>query len=383
MYWFLIILATLMTLYFLLILIYLYGWLKLPVFKIIGGRTPETMVTVIIPARNEEDNIQSVLKAILRNNYPKELLEVLVIDDFSTDNTVKIAEEMLPPENGRVLKLKNYLKPEERLNSYKKMALSIAIAEAKGKLIITTDADCTCSRSWLRQIVGLYEESKAKAIVAPVSFISPNRKGLLYYFQSLDFMMMQGITAAGIRLGFGSMCNGANFAFEKAVFEEVGGYKGIDNIASGDDMLLLHKIKKAYPDSIRYIKNKEAMIETYSQPTMSTFINQRIRWASKSDKYDDKSMIATLLLVYLLNLCFPTIIIVAFIFPVFWLVLLDWLIVKVLVEAIFLIPVAYFYKKDAELWVFPFLQPFHALYIISVGFLGKFGSYKWKGRSVH
>ena len=125
--------------------------------------------------------------------------------------------------------------------------------------------------------------------------------------------MLQGITGAGIFRQKLSMSNGANFSYEKKVFDEVGGFKGIDSIASGDDMLLLHKISKMYPGRIHYLKSKDAIVKTEPMKTWREFFNQRIRWASKAAKYDDKRIFFVLLLVYLVNLCFPLLLIYIFI----------------------------------------------------------------------
>ena len=192
------------------------------------------------------------------------------------------------------------------------------------------------------------------------------------------------------------MCNGANLAYTKKAFEAVGGFTGIDTIASGDDMLLMHKIYKLYPDKVMFLKSKEAIVQTAPVNSVKDFFNQRIRWASKAEKYDDKRIFAVLFLVYLFNvllLVLPLISIFintsfrisihpfTFVFTVFelWLFLL---IFKTIAELVFLIPVAKFFGKRRLLWLFPLMQPFHILYTIIAGWLGKFGSYSWKERKV-
>lgn len=370
--------------YVALMLMYSRGWHRQASYTA-TTRVPRTTVTVIIPARNEALHIGPCLQSILDNHYPPALLEILLIDDFSTDDTAGIAGALLTGGKGRVLRLQDYLSKDERLNSYKKKALEIAIGEARGELIITTDADCIVPPGWLRHITGLYEEEQAVFIAAPVSFTpgnSSNTKDTLYYFQSLDFMTMQGITAASVRMNLGSMCNGANLAFSKAAFDTVGGYKGIDHIASGDDMLLMHKMQQHYPGRTRYLKSEAAIVATAAQPGWRDFLNQRIRWSSKADKYDDKKLIVVLAFIYLFNLSFIVLFIACFFQPVYWLWLFGILFAKTLIELVFLVPVARFYGKQRELWYFPLLQPLHILYIIAAGFLGKFGSYQWKGRTV-
>lgn len=370
--------------YIFLMLIYTLGWYKQPLLtttKAFSDNLPT--LSVIIPARNEEDHIGSCIESILNNHYPAHLREIIVIDDFSIDRTASIAADLLKDNNGRVLNLAHYLPAKERLNSYKKKALEIAITEAKGAWIITTDADCIVPEHWLRQFAVAMKEENVQFIAAPVSFIPvKGKKDILYYFQSLDFMTMQGITTASAKMKLGNMCNGANLAFRKKTFEEVEGYRGIDLIASGDDMLLMYKIQRKYPDGIRYLKSKDAIVATTTQPTWRSFINQRIRWSSKADKYDDKKLTWILVVVYLFNVTFIPLTIAAFFHSFYWKWLLGILFVKTIIELVFLIPVSKFYNKLNELIYFPLLQPLHIFYIIIAGFLGKFGSYQWKGRKV-
>lgn len=370
-------------LYALLMLLYSRGWHLQKSADKQTGITDDTTLTVIIPARNEEDNIGACITSILQNNIPAHQLEIILIDDFSADATAEIAGRLLANGKGQVLQLKDYLSKDERLNSYKKKALEIAIGAAKGAWIVTTDADCTVPENWLSGILTQKAQSGAHFIAAPVSFIPAGRKkDLLYYFQSIDFMTMQGITAAAARLNLGNMCNGANLAFDKKAFDEVGGYKGIDHIASGDDMLLMHKIQQKYPDGISYLKSPDAIVHTPAQPSWRDFLNQRIRWSSKADKYDDKKLTWILAVIYFFNVSFIVLTVSGFFDSFYWLWLLGMLFAKVIVELVFLIPVARFYGKMNELFYFPLLQPLHILYIISAGFLGKFGSYQWKGRKV-
>jgi cellulose synthase/poly-beta-1,6-N-acetylglucosamine synthase-like glycosyltransferase len=369
--------------YAFLLMLYKRGWQRQNMHIEKHSAAPAVSITIIVPARNEEQNIATCIRSILNNDYPKELLEIIVIDDFSEDKTAAIATDLLQNNTGRVLELKNYLSKNERLNSYKKKALEIAIGQAKGEWIITTDADCTVPANWLKQMVQPMQDEKIKFIAAPVSFTPAlSRANGLYYFQSLDFMTMQGITAASVSMNLGNMCNGANLAFSKKVFDEVGGYQGIDHIASGDDMLLMHKIQLRYPSGIFYLKSAEAIVHTPAQPDWNSFLNQRIRWSSKADKYDDKKLTIILAFVYFFNISFIPLLIAGFFNYFYWTWILGMLFAKVLVELLFLVPVARFYGKTKELWYFPLFQPMHIAYIIMAGFLGKFGTYQWKGRKV-
>ena len=367
---------------------YRAGWTTLATFKLTSSTHPPSIfITVLVPARNEEENLPLLLNALEKQEYPMDLFEVLVIDDFSTDATAGLVRSF-GKENIKLLSLAEYT--GNNLNSYKKKAIEFGVNKSMGELIITTDADCYMSKTWLSTIVRFYESTKPELIVMPVSIDCSNR--FIEIFQALDFMGLQGITGAAVNKKFLSMCNGANLAYTKKAFTAVNGFEGIDDIASGDDMLLMTKIRNKYPEGISYLKSPDVIVHTKPMYTLSGFLNQRIRWASKADKYNDKKMFTVLLFVYLYNLMLVILPVIAIfnnsryaLLGQSLTVLHSWLILlalKTVAELYFLYPVAHFFKKQHLLWLFPLAQPFHILYIVLAGWLGKFGSYQWKGRKV-
>ena len=368
-----------------LILYYRQSWLQMKNYEIDNGNVPLTTVSVIIPARNEEKNIGRCIKSILEQTYAKHLLEVIVVDDYSTDQTVNVVAAF-NKSNIRIIKLADIV-GGATLNSYKKKAVETGIANAMGDLIITTDADCTAPAKWIETVVSLYQQTRPVLIVAPVSYASPAAGDPVFtrffkIFQALDFMTLQGITGAGVSKKIHNMCNGANLAYERKVFYEVDGFKGIDKIASGDDMLLMHKIQKIYPRRITYLKSPEAIVQTKAASTVAEFINQRIRWASKADKYPDFKITAVLAFVYLFNAWILILAVISLTsFDALFLLVLV-LVGKTFVEFTFLFPVANFFKSKKALWWFVPSQPFHIIYMLVAGWLGKFGTYTWKGRKV-
>ncbi len=246
---------------------------------------------------------------------------------------------------------------------------------------MTTDADCTFHGAWLATLAAYYEVQGAKFIAAPVRIVARNRS-LLSIFQILDFLTLQGITGAAVHRGFHSMCNGANLAYSKEAFEAVDGFRGIDSIPSGDDMFLMHKIWLRYPSKTFFLKNREAIVSTAAETTWKKFVNQRIRWASKADRYDDKRISLVLLLVYLLNVSFIVLPLGA-IWNFWWLWLfLVLLVVKTMVEYPFVRAVAVFFGQGDLMVYFAALQPLHICYTVVIGWLGKFGSYQWKDRKI-
>ncbi|MBC7887914.1 MAG: glycosyltransferase [Ferruginibacter sp.] len=363
--------------YAVLIIYYRQSWLSIPIFKPTGNPVPGTKISIIIPARNEEKNIGHCLHSITNQSYPKHLFEVLVVDDHSTDNTAEIITGYAE-HNVRLISLKDFIATTQ-INSYKKKAIEIGIRQSTGELIVTTDADCIVPANWLQTMAAFYEEKKPEFIVMPVSINCSNK--FIELFQALDFMTLQGITGASVHKKFHSMCNGANLAYTKKAFNEVGGFKGIDNIASGDDMLLLHKIFNRYPNGIAYLKTKEVIVQTEPVQTIAQFLNQRIRWASKADKYEDKSIFVVLVLVYFFNVWIFLLGMAAVFYP-FACYFIALIVAKTITELYFLYPVAGFFNKRIILWWFPLAQPFHILYTMVAGWMGKFGKYTWKERTV-
>jgi cellulose synthase/poly-beta-1,6-N-acetylglucosamine synthase-like glycosyltransferase len=384
---FLLITIFLLVPYIVLILFFRKSWLEInefiPARKFNENELP--FVSIIIAARNEEKNIGACIQSIIDQSYPPNKFEILVTDDHSTDGTVSIIQSF-KKENIHVFHLADYL--ENRvLNSYKKKSIETALRFAKGEIIVTTDADCVAPKKWVETLVDFYKEKNAAFVALLVTFRNPLLndsflKKFFKIFQSLDFMTLQGTTGASVHKKFLNMCNGANLAYEKKAFYDVNGFDGIDRIASGDDMLLMHKIQQKYPDRIFFLKSKDIIVETKPVQTIKEFMNQRIRWASKTNKYTDKKIIAVLMLVYLLNAWIFILGISSFFFAKAFFLFLISIVIKIVVELFFLFPVAGFFDKKKLLWWFIPAQPFHILYTLIAGWLGIFGSYQWKGRKV-
>ena len=373
---FYIITAIFLFLYSLLLLYYKIQWDVHEEVSLDKDFSPSTFVTILIPARNEAANIGHLLKSLLEQDYPKKLMQLIVIDDFSEDNTAEIVNQFPSVEYVHL----SASSVERKANSFKKMAISLGVTKAKGDLIITTDADCVMCDRWLKAMVSEYEHGHSVMLAGPV--IYKTRNNLFHIFQSLDFMSMQGITAAVLQSKKGLMGNGANLAYEKKVFNEVNGFDDIDHLASGDDMMLMYKVEKAYSGKINYVKSRDAIVFTDSMPTLSAFVHQRIRWASKSKSLKDKRIQWVLFFVLLMNVgLFASLLSVIF-YPSFWIYALVLYIIKCIAEYFFLTDIARFFNRQKLLPYLFLLQLWHISYMVFVGILAQFTSYHWKGRKV-
>ncbi len=337
---------------------------------------PITRVSVLIAARNEEANIGRTLTAILEQDFPAGLLEVIVVDDHSTDATSAVISSF----SSRGVKLLK-LNESEPLNSYKKKAIATAIAVATGELIVTTDADCRMGPDWLATVVAYAEAQGSFLVSSPVVY--SEERSFFEELQTLEFLYLIGLGGAGIGNRQPSTCNGANLAYRRDIFHELGGFNGIDHLASGDDELFLHKVAARYPDKIGFCKAKEAIVYTDAKRSLGGFINQRRRWASKSTHYRNKGVVALGIAIWLFNvLLLATALMACFAAPGLWMALALAFTLKLAVETLFLYPLCRFADRRGLLAYLPLLTLMHVVYMVYIGLAGNVGKYQWKGRRV-
>lgn len=361
--------------YALVVVVFYIGWKKLAYFNP-KNNTAQVKFSIIISARNEEQNIQRTIECILNQKYPKDGFELIIIDDNSEDKTAEIVTSY-SKQGVMLIPLVN----ETGLNSYKKRALEMGIQRAKGDFIITTDADCWMGQNWLSSIASFITEKQVRFISSPVCY--GEERNLLEKLQTIDFLALIGGGAASIGYQKPSTCNGANLTYSKDLFFEVKGFKGIDKLASGDDELLLQKIAQQYPNTIGFLKNKDAIVYTSAKPTLKEFIEQRKRWASKSTHYRNKTMSFLIFSIWIFNL---SIIINCLLSPFFNTCLILFatqLLIKMLVEFICLSDILRFMQRRDLSKFIPLFSFVHAWYVVFIILAGKSGKYEWKNRMVH
>jgi len=366
--------------YPLLIAIYLRGWKRTPTVHLPDDHLPTLPVTVLVVARNESRTIGRCLRSLLEQDYPHDLLEIIVVDDFSTDDTVAIARSY-SDDRVKVLELAKELS-DRSVQSFKKAALTLGTQRSGHDVIATTDADCEVPRRWLQYLLYPMERGSANFVTGPVNFYPSSQP--LIAFQCLDFTGTMLLTAAGIQEQWMYMANGANLAFTREVFYAVGGYRGNEHLASGDDIFLLQKVARQCPDRVRFCKQSEATVMTAAKASLSGFIQQRLRWATKNGSYRDKRILLALGTVFglsgliLLNL-FLSLWNPARFFPLFLLTLST----KTISDYIFLRKASRFFGQEQLLRQFWTAEVMHTLYIAGIGLLANIRKeYHWKGRKV-
>ncbi|TSJ43369.1 glycosyltransferase [Mucilaginibacter corticis] len=360
--------------YLFLLSYFIKGWANLKRFNV-SVDTFSTKVTILIAARNEAERIHLTIEDILAQDYPKHITEIIIVDDHSTDNTAAIISSYA----SRGIKLLQ-LNEAEPLNSYKKKAIAKAIGMSTGDLMVATDADCRMGTKWLSSIVGYYETEHPLMISSPVTYFE--EKSLFERMQTLEFSYLIGIGASFIGNNRASTCNGANLAYRKDTFYEVGGFAGIDDLASGDDELLLQKVAERFPNRIGFLKLREAVVYTHAKPNLKEFLQQRRRWASKSTKYKDKKIVLLAVCIWLFNVSLLVNAGLSFFSGSFFYLFLLQFFLKYTVEFVFLLPITLFFKRQQLMSLLILLSPVHILYFVYVGLIGNTKKYMWKGRVV-
>ena len=344
----------------------IYGFSKVNSFELIGS-APKTKFTIIVPFRDEAENLPQLLISFSKLNYPNDLFEVILVDDCSGEEFIvqSLKFEVSIIKNIRVS------------NSPKKDAILTAIQSVKTDWIITTDADCVVPINWLLSLDNYIQHHEVSMIAGAVTYDCSN--SFLHHFQQLDLASLQGATIGsfGIRKGF--MCNGANFAYTKSLFKELNGFEGNESIASGDDVFLLQKAISKFPEKVHYLKSKYNIVLTKPTDNWKSLFHQRVRWASKTSSYQSSFGKGLGLLVFIGNLG--------------WMLgigcwVLDWIrfqnivflfLLKFGVDSLLIFKANLFLTKQKMRYLIlsSLLYPFFST---SVAFYSLFGKYEWKGR---
>ncbi len=341
-------------LYILLLLFVLINYKKNKLFTPQENNHKFYEFSILIPFKDEEKNLPDLIKSLNQIEYPKQKFEVIFINDHSIDEGEKIITEKS--------KFPFSIIQNSSLIPSKKSALEKGINHAVFDYIITTDADCIIPPLFLKtynEFINLYHP---KMILGPVQYISENN--FLNQFQNIEFISLQGFTIGSLEAGFPFLANGANLCFDKKTFFKVEGYKGNEHIASGDDVFLLEKFRKEYPDGIKFLKAREAIVLTKAQNTWKALYQQKIRWASKTTRINNRAGQITGIIILLTSL--SGLILFAYLFIQTFIALIL-LFFKCTAEAIYLKKLNKFYRSPVQTKYFIIsflLYPFYALWIL-------------------
>lgn len=362
------------------IVLLLYGIVLLvPAFVFIFSQpqtevssAPKTKMSLLLPVRNEEKNIGACLESILLLDYPKELLEIIVINDHSNDRTKEIAEEF----NKQFSQLRVLSNSE---NSFgKKNAITLGVNSAVNELIVTTDGDCILPPKWLNKIAAVYEKGNPVFIAGPVAY--KKKRSIFRDLLQIEQVVLQLISGGAMKMGNPIMCSGANLAYKKDFFIESGGYTN-DAFASGDDIFLMFKAQKIHPGRLRFLDDREAIVLTDSAQGLKAAIQQRSRWLSKFSSYRSLPVIGTGICVFLANFMLPVLGFISLWKPYCLEVFIYAFCGKMLIDLLLLSLAVPFYREPRLLLLAPLGEVYYPFQAIISAAARLTGSFSWKGRN--
>lgn len=347
------------------------GWKKL---KVEEEKPASLGVSILIAARNEAQNIETVIRDVFNQSYSKDLFELIVIDDHSEDETRSIAESLKAGFPN--LKVLSNTKGEG-----KKTALATGIQEAKFDTIATVDADCRVPSEWLITMTSHWKKDQTKMLLGPI--VLEAEAPVLQQAQAMENLAIMGLTG-----GFAShqkpiMANGANLFFDKKSFEEVGGYSSSAN-PSGDDVFTMLQFSEKWPESVQFVKHYESAVLTRPEPTFSTFWQQRKRWLSKKSGYSNWLVKGTAITTYLANAAaFVSLLFIICALGSYWTDRLMWvLFIKTLADLIITRTVSKDLQPHCGIANILVTELFVVVYVTFLGIFGNVRNYVWKGRTI-
>ncbi len=359
--------------YAILMLWLLYGIFKLKPFQL-KKESEKLSFSLCIPFRNEAEHLPHLLQTLKGLEYDSALFEILLINDCSEDDSVKIVEEFIQQHSEISIQL---LHNSAKAISPKKEALSKAIRHSTKEYIITTDADCEVPRKWLQYFNSMIIQQQSDFIAGPVTYISS--ESFLDKFQTLDFLSLQAATLGGFGNKKAFLCNGANLCYKKKTFIELSGFEN-DKIASGDDIFMLEKMKLAQK-KIDYLSHHEAQVKTLPPQNLKSLFQQRVRWAAKTSAYKNKTSLLTAMIVFLMNLCFVIFFLGAVFQLLAWQAFVLLFFIKLNLDFFVLYKTSEFYKQTQLMKSYILIAFLHPVFIVSSASLSFLKSYEWKGRS--
>ena len=330
-------------------------------------------VSVIVPARNEDNNIEETLESLAAQNYPKDKFQVVMVNDRSTDHTSGLMTIFTKKYSNFVQVDVQHLPPGI---SPKKNALEWGITAANGEIIVTTDADCVHSPRWIRTLANYFKPDVG--LVAGLTIFDPDDESWWHRLHSLDYLSHSFIGAGAIGEGSGMNCTGANLAYRYSVFIELKGYGDKTDMVSGDDEFFLQSLVKTVKWKAVHALGADSVVRSLPPETLNGIINQRQRWGSKGLYYPPKikKLAIGLFIYFLLLIISPALVLLnllpSYIFGIA-LVVKIWSDLKVMARG------CKIFDLKFPALTFIFLSAIHPLVIIVSAALGHLVAFDWKG----
>lgn len=323
--------------------------------------------TIIVAARNEEDNILQCIQSLDKLEYPDNKLEIILVNDHSTDATERIIKEFIEEKP----KFKLFV-PEKILGNLKGKAnaLANALKIAKGEIILTTDADCIVNPKWALTMVSYFQTNVAFV----GGFTTQEDKTAFQGMQAIDFIFLLTVASGALNLGKPLAAIGNNMAYRKSVYDEIGGYENLPFSITEDFRLLrsIHDLKKY---KCIYPVDEEALITSKACSDFKNLYWQKKRWGVGGMESD---FIGYLIMVWG-YISKAMILLAPFFFSINSLYLI---IFKIMIDYFFVKPIFKKLKLRMKLSHFLWFEIYYIIYVLILPFIVLPNrKIKWKGRT--
>ena len=323
-------------------------------------------VSVVIAAKNEEDNLSHLIDDLIKQEYPLNKFEIIIVNDRSSDSTSDILKKT--SENYSFIKTIEIEKKSETMTP-KKFAISQGIKMAKGEVIIATDADCRVGKFWIASMT--YSLINKNGIIIGYSEIKENLKTFFEKYQKIDFLaiLIANAGAAGWNQYWSG--TGQNLAYYKKDFLKIKGFEPVKNDISGDDMYLVQSISKLKNGFIHIDPN--SYVKTKALTSIKEFINQRTRWSSNSKSTYHTTPFFLLFLITSFTQNFLILLSL-----LFYQHLLSFFLIKFLFDTLVVYLGAKLFNRKFHFEVYLIWAILQPIYIPIIGILGLRGKFSWK-----
>ncbi len=338
----------------------------------------EMKISIIIAFRNEANNIILCLESLKNQNYSPQNFEIVLCNDHSEDKSLSLVQQfILANPQLKILLLEN--KDSEH---GKKQAIKNAVKNASFDFLAFTDADCIVGCDWLKSIASAFSNNhQLKMLCGPVAFHKQNT--FTEKLMSLEFASLMAVTAASILNKKPFICNAANMAIKKDAYFKIQGNLKENIYASGDDIFLLHNIKKLFgSNSIGFIYHHSALVLTLAPKDLNSFISQRIRWSSKTTGYSDSFALFSAWLVFIVCTTIASGLFFSFFYGKLVALFIALFFIKTFVDALLLHQILnLLQRKDLLRWIL-LEQMLYVFYVPIIALMSFKRTYKWKGRRI-
>ncbi|MCU0452086.1 MAG: glycosyltransferase [Bacteroidetes bacterium] len=329
---------------------------------------------VVIAARNEASSIEACLRSVLAQDLPAHALQIIVVDDASTDATAEIVRRV-SAEQPRITLVSLPPRPETGVGG-KPEAIRAGVEQSAAEIVITTDADCEHPPTWVNTMVSYFSPGTA-LVAGPVVLKAGG--GLFGRVERLDFLGLVVSGAGSIGSGRPIICNGANLAYRRDAY-----LRAQENVqrSSNDDGTLMSRIVTRSLGSVAFAYDLGAMVTTPAQGSLRAFFRQRRRWAAVAGRFLDPTIYLELVLLFVF---FATLIgatVISFWIPELIPAVVNAWCIKIAVDLLPLLTVMRAWGIERRWSEVALAELFHPFSIVIATVLSLVVPFRWKDRTL-